>query len=82
MVTRMKTTLDLPDELFRELKELARSQGATMREVIVEGLRAELDRRTRQEPRVDFAFPTFKGTGLRPDVRNEDIVETSYGDRL
>jgi hypothetical protein len=74
----MKTTIELPDALAQEAKALAHVQGVTLRELVVEGLRSELDRRSRSNTRVDFQFPTFGGDGLRPGVEWADLVELSY----
>lgn len=79
MVAHMKTTVDLPDALFRELKEVASSQQVNMRELIIEGLRNELDRRRSPQPRVDFAFRTVDGSGLQAGVAAEDAIRISYG---
>ena len=40
----MKTTLDIPDGLFREAKIVAASEGTTLRAVVTRALRAELGR--------------------------------------
>ena len=49
MVSSMKTTIDLPDELAAEAKELARAEGTTLRELVVDGLRFEIERRRAHE---------------------------------
>lgn len=36
----MRTTIDLPDELYREVKSRAALQGVSMREYVIEALRA------------------------------------------
>lgn len=41
----MKTTLDIPDPLFREAKMVAARDGTTLRAVVTEALQAELERR-------------------------------------
>ena len=76
----MKTTIELPDALAAQARELAHEQGVTLRELVVEGLRGELERRAAGRPRVDFAFPAFGGDGLRPGVDWSDVVELSYED--
>lgn len=87
MVTHMKTTMDLPDELMREVKARAAADGVAMRELMIEGLRHELERRANASPRGDFVFRTFDGTppqggsGLQPGVTVENMIELSYGDR-
>ena len=62
----MKTTIDLPDALANEAKTLAASTGTTLRDLVVAGLRSEVERRSRPAT-VDFVFPTVAGRGLRAD---------------
>jgi hypothetical protein len=76
----MKTTIEVPDALAVEAKALAHRQGVTLRELVVEGLRAEVERRSQPATRVDFHFPTFGGDGLRPGVEWADLVDLSYED--
>ena len=40
----MKTTLDIPDQLFREAKMIAAREGTTLRAVVTRALQAELER--------------------------------------
>ena len=42
----MKTTVELPDALFREAKQYAAGQGIPLREVFEQGLRAVLEGQT------------------------------------
>ena len=42
----MRTTVDIPDEMFRKVKVMAAEQGATVRELVLEGL--EMVMRTRK----------------------------------
>lgn len=44
MLTHMKTTIDMPDELFVAVKQRAAADRSTMRAMIERGLRAELGR--------------------------------------
>lgn len=76
----MKTTVELPDELLREVKRLAREQGVTMRELMIDGLRHEVESRDRPSPRVDLIFPTTGGDGLRPGVTESDLIRYAYDD--
>lgn len=75
---RMKTTIDLPDALAREAKELAHRQGVSLRELVVEGLRSEITRRSIAPP-VDFGFPTVGGRGLAVDLDPASVITASYG---
>ncbi|WP_010148027.1 DUF2191 domain-containing protein [Serinicoccus profundi] len=77
-VTRMKTTIDIPDALALEAKGVAARSGATLRELVVAGLRAEVDRRG-AAVEVDFHFPTMDGQGLVAALAPEDVVDRSYG---
>lgn len=79
MVTHMKTTVDLPDALFHELKEFAGQERVNMRELIIDGLRNELERRRSMRPRADFVFRTVDGSGLQSGVDHEDAIRISYG---
>jgi predicted transcriptional regulator len=84
MVSHMKTTVELPDELIREAQEIARAEGTTMRSVLEEGLRAVIARRQRAQ---EFTLrdASVDGRGLRSDVAEAGwarIRELSYGDRL
>jgi hypothetical protein len=75
----MKTTIDLPDALADQARELARAQGVTLRELVVEGLRSELERRATPPPRVDFVFATVRGDGRSPELAPQDAMARSYG---
>lgn len=77
-VNCMKTTIDLPDALAEEAKRLGREQGTTLRDLVVSGLRAEVERR-RSSARVDFAFPTVSGRGLMVGLSAADAISMSYG---
>jgi Arc/MetJ family transcription regulator len=45
MVTRMKTTIDIADALLDEARAAAAADGSTLRSLVEEALRAQLDRR-------------------------------------
>ncbi|CCH74954.1 conserved hypothetical protein [Nostocoides australiense Ben110] len=74
----MKTTIEIPDALAAEAKQVARDEGSTLRDLVVTGLRAEVDRRRRRGV-VDFVFPSFGGDGLLLDVAPEGMIARSYG---
>ena len=77
----MKTTIELPDDLVRQVRDVARESGVTMRELVVEGLRSELARRTTPGPRVDFVFTAVEGQGLADDVAAGEAIAASYESR-
>jgi len=70
MLVRMRTTVDLPDELFRQLKKRAADLGTPMRRLIEDALRAYVSPGTRRAP-YRFRWRTERGT-LQPGVRLED----------
>lgn len=78
MVTRMKTTIDIPDALAEQAKNTARRDGATLRELVVAGLRSEIARREAAQD-VGFHFPTASGEGLVADVAADAVIDLSYG---
>jgi len=84
MVTHMKTTVELPDELLIEVQQIARAEDTTMKSLLEEGLRAVVARHRRGQA---FALrdASVGGHGLRPEAAEAgwaQIRELSYGDRL
>lgn len=79
MATHMKTTVELPDELFQQVKDAARREGTTMRDLLTEALRAEIARRSRPSTPTDFVFRTAGGDGLAPEIDAADLTRLAYG---
>ena len=80
MVSHMKTTVNLPDELVREAQELARRQRTTLRELIETGLRTVINQRAR-ESTFTLADASVGGRGLQPAFRGaswEQIRDAIY----
>jgi len=53
----MRTTVDIPDQIYRELKICAATEGTSVKEIILEGLTESLRNRkqkTKQEGRTRF----------------------------
>lgn len=73
----MKTTIEIPDDLAAEAKRVARDGGGTLRELVLAGLRLEIERRTAR-PRIDFSYPTQGGNGLVADLTPARAIERSY----
>jgi hypothetical protein len=61
MVTHMKTTIEIADNLLTRAKSRARQQKITLRSLIEESLAATLDRPL---PKAKVKPVTFKGQGL------------------
>lgn len=68
MLLCMRTTLNLDDKLFREVKRIAADTHRTLTSIIEDAIRELLARRaqTRKAPRAKL--PVFHGRGLRPGV--------------
>jgi hypothetical protein len=67
MLTHMKTTIDIADDLLLRSKQHALQHGITLRELIEEGLHESLARHERREP-FRFRPVTVKGKGLSPEA--------------
>ena len=70
MVTHMKTTVDIADDLLLRAKREAEASQTTLRSLIEEGLREVLGRKalSKQKP---IKFVTFRGRGLQPEFRGK-----------
>lgn len=75
----MRTTLDLPDPLFREVKTRAVQQGLTLKNLLAhyieEGLRGQtLDApQPRSRSPLPIAIPRVPGAPMTPALTNEQI---------
>jgi len=65
----MRTTIRLPDDLYRQVKAEALAAGGTTTSFIEEALRAALLRRQEVRPNGDrYRVEPFSGTGALPGV--------------
>jgi len=83
MANHMKTTVQIPDSLFEEMRSLAHQEQTTMKALIQEGLRRIISER-KQPKRFSLRKATFKGHGLHPDLKEaswDQIREKSYEGR-
>ena len=71
----MRTTIDLPDSVFRETKALAAMRGITMKEFIIQALeQAKHTAPVKQSPEKRRKFPSFHlRSGRRLDLSNFDF---------
>ena len=54
----MRTTIDIPDQLFRRVKQAAAEQGVALREIVLRALTTHLDPRP---PAYRFDWKVFPG---------------------
>ena len=80
MVTHMKTTIEISDDLMARSRRLMKRQGGTFRALLEEGLALALKARA---GRTGTAITpvTFAGTGLQEQMRErtwEQVRDTIY----
>ncbi len=68
MLSLMRTTLNLPDDLLIEARKLAAVNNSTLSRVIGEALRESLIRRRAARPASPVHLTTCGGNGLQPGV--------------
>lgn len=81
MVSRMKTTIEITDELLERAREAARRERTTLRSLVEEGLRLTLDR---EDHRGVFRLrdASVGGRGLTPEFQGaawEGLRDAAYG---
>ncbi|HEY5932229.1 MAG TPA: type II toxin-antitoxin system VapB family antitoxin [Nitrospira sp.] len=79
----MKTTVQIPDNLFNEARRIARRERTTMKALIEQGLRRLISERKR-EPLFHLRKATFKGQGLQAHLAGaswEQVRELGYEGR-
>ena len=83
MVNHMKTTIQIPDSLFEEMRKLAHREQTTMKSIVEESLRRTISERQRRS-RFRLRKATFKGNGLQPHLAGtswDQILQVSYEGR-
>lgn len=81
MVTHMKTTIDIADDLLLRAKQEAKASQTTLRSLIEAGLREILGRSSasKQKP---VEPVTYRGEGLQPEFKGKGwdaMREAIYG---
>ena len=71
MVTHMKTTIEISDDLLEKAKRQAQRQGRTLREIIEEALRRQLAAKLPAE-QFKLKRRAFKGKGIQPSMSEGD----------
>ena len=79
----MKTTVELPDALFRQAKALAATQGVTLRRLFTEALEERLRRCSRVNRAGAADPPWMAGFGALSDLSGEhrrvlDLIEEEF----
>lgn len=79
MVTHMKTTIDIADDLLLRAKRVAEKENTTLKSITEEGLRLALARR-RSKPNVPIRPHVVTGHGAPPDLSWRNLRELLYGE--
>jgi hypothetical protein len=82
MGIRVKTTIELSDELARKAKRYAARHGLTLRAIVEEGIRLRLAEP--EQPSFELRDASVGGQGLQPDFREEGwskLRQAAYEDR-
>ena len=83
MVKNMKTTIQIPDSLLKEVRKLANEENTTLKSLMEEGLRRIISERKRRG-KFRLRKATFRGTGLQPSLEGagwDRIRDLSYEGR-
>lgn len=81
--TRMKTTVEIPDSLLKQVRSLASQEHTTMRALVEEGLRRITAERKRAKP-FKLRKVSLRGKGLQPrmaDASWQQIRDAAYEGR-
>jgi hypothetical protein len=70
----VRTTVDIPEPLYRKLKEQAAAQGNSVRELVLAGVRSVLLRSHRPRPK-RVRFPVIDSKGPKVTLTNQQIYE-------
>jgi Arc/MetJ family transcription regulator len=80
-----KTTIDIPEPLLAEAKEIAAREGTTLRALVEAGLRMVVERRGRgKEERFELRDASVDGDGLQTEFRDagwERLRDAAYDGR-
>lgn len=68
----MRTTIRLPDDLYKQVRVTAATQGQTVTDFIADALRAALGRKEEAPSRMPYRVTPFQGGGLRSGVDLDD----------
>lgn len=84
MLRHMRTTIDLPDPLFKQAKQLAERRGLTLRRFVEDALRRYIGEEKKRPP-FKLQDASFRGDGLRSGLdwsdweRIRDLAYEGHG---
>jgi hypothetical protein len=75
----VKTTLEIPDELFRQTKAMAAMRGESLKDFVTEALQARLEQATVASPR---GWKSVFGQARREEVEPVDAIVAEELERI
>lgn len=76
----MRTTIDLPDPLFRRMKEVAAQRGSTIKELVEHAVEQELATAPAPQKKHRVKLPLIRGAGsVLRSLSREEIDEFMFG---
>jgi hypothetical protein len=73
----MRTTIDIPDETYREVKTMAAQESTTVRQLVLDGLELVKQKKSSRKKR-RFQVPLIPATGDRIiNPTEEELLEAS-----
>ncbi len=70
----MRTTVDIPDPIYRRLKFRAAQQGCSVKELVLRGVQKELGEPRRRKGRIELPIVHSKEPGVL-NLTNEQIYD-------
>ncbi|MBM3123622.1 MAG: hypothetical protein FJZ87_00950 [Chloroflexi bacterium] len=71
----MKTTIEIPEPLFRQAKAKAAMDGTTLRDLFVRGLQLAVQTPSETSAKQRAAFPLIRAAKKAPRLTDEQIYE-------
>jgi hypothetical protein len=68
----MKTTIELPDALLKQVRKMAAERGTTIKAIVESALRDALSKQNRPPQRRPLQIHVFKGKGLQAGLSWDD----------
>jgi hypothetical protein len=76
----MKTTVEIPEQLFRQAKARAALEGISLREFLMRGLRMALQSPSPENEPHRTAFPILKAAQSAPRLTDEQVAAALNND--
>ena len=76
----MRTTIDIPDQLYKQMKAKAALQGRTIKEIVLKGIEREMQDTPVKRKTKRVQLPLIHGKGTQKiNLTNAEIEEILFG---